>query len=230
MCDNNSHSTSSEKANDSAPNHTSEKGKRAMEETTTIHATLMAKVNGRDARIMLDSGAESSYICTDLIRELSIRPFKTERRAIEQMYGTVVKKVELYRVTVASKAVDGFTMELKCINGEKDVLTYLANPSISELKKKYWKLRRLHFSDETTTESTLPVHIILRAADYQRIKTAEPAVLGPDANKDPGAEFTMLGWTLSGMVTQENTQTEKTFFAKSAKDEFEQMCSMEVWV
>ena len=109
-------------------------------------------------------------------------------------------------------------------------MTYLANPSISELKEKYWKLRRLHFSDETTTESTLPVHIILGAADYQRIKTAEPAVLGPDANKDPGAEFTMLGWTLSGMVTQENTQTEKAFFAKSAKDEFEQMCSMEVWV
>ena len=37
----------------------------------------------------------------------------------------------------------------------------------------------------------------------------------------------MLGWTLSGMAT-ENTQTGKTFFAKSSKEEFEQMCSLEV--
>ena len=74
----------------------------------------------------------------------------------------------------------------------------------------------------------LPVHIILRAADYQRIKTAEPAVLGPDTNKDPGAEFTILGWTLSGMATQRSMQTEKTFFTRLTKDEFEQMCSLEV--
>ena len=171
-----------------------------MEETTTIHATLMAKVNGIDARIILDSDAGSSYMCTDLIWQLSIRPFKTERKAIEQMYGTVVKQVELYRVTVASKAVDGFSMELKCINGDKDVLTYLANPSISEINKKYWRLRRLHFSDETPTESTLPVHIILGAADYQRIKTAKPAVLGADANKDP--ELNSLCWDGHFLVWQ----------------------------
>ena len=74
----------------------------------------------------------------------------------------------------------------------------------------------------------LPVHIILGAADYQRIKTAEPAVLGQDVDNDPGAEFTMLGWTLSGVATEKNTQTEKTFFVKSSKEEFEQMCSLEV--
>eukprot|EP00794_Sanderia_malayensis_P008414 gene8414-9314_t len=84
-------------------------------------------------------------------------------------------------------------MYLKCIKGEKDVLTFLANPGISELKKKYWKIRRLQFSDEAATESKLPVHIILGAADYQRIKIAEPALLGPDTNKDLGADLPCLG-------------------------------------
>ena len=120
VCDSSSPS-GGEQASGSASYLANEKGKRAMEETTAIHATLMAKENGIDKRIMLDSGAGSSYICTNLIRQLNIRPFKTERRAIEQMNGMVVKQAELYGVTVASNAVEGFTMDLKCINGEKDV-------------------------------------------------------------------------------------------------------------
>ena len=226
LCGRSSMATSS--AGEQATNRPQEKGMRAMEEKTTIHATLVAKINGIDARIMLDSGAGSSYICTSLIRQLGIHPFKTERRVIEQMYGTVVKQVELYRVTVTSKAIDGLKMELKCINGEKDVLTFLANPNISRIKERHRRLRRLQFSDEGTTDCMLPVHIILGAADYQHIKTAEPAVLGQDVDNDPGAEFTMLGWTLSGVATEKNTQTEKTFFVKSSKEEFAQMCSLEV--
>ena len=206
----------------------SEKGLRAMDESTTLHASVVAKVNGVNARIMLDSGAGSSYVCTSLLTQLGIKPLKVERRAIEQMYGTITKQVEIYPVTITSNVVDGFTIDLKCINGEKDILTYLPNPRINDLKKKYNRLRRLTFSDEENQQEKLPVHIILGAADYQRIKTTEPQVLGPDPNKDPGAEFTMLGWTLSGRAAHPSLQAEKTFFLKSTRDEFEQMCSLEV--
>ena len=153
---------------------------------------------------------------------------KVERRAIEQIYGTITKQVEIYPVTITSNVVDGFTIDLKCINGEKDILTYLPNPRINDLKKKYNRLRRLTFSDEENQQEKLPVHIILGAADYQRIKTTEPQVLGPDPNKDRRAEFTMLGWTLSGRAAHPSLQAEKTFFLKSTRDEFEQMCSLEV--
>ena len=44
-----------------------EMGKRAVETSTTLHATVMATVNGIPARIMVDSGASSSYICTNLV-------------------------------------------------------------------------------------------------------------------------------------------------------------------
>ena len=44
-------------ANDQTPSRPQEKGMRAMEERATIHANLMAKINGIDTRIMLDSDA-----------------------------------------------------------------------------------------------------------------------------------------------------------------------------
>ena len=56
---------------------------------------MVAKVNGVQARIMLDSGASSSYISANLLTELNIKPYRIERRIIEQMYGTVDKQVEI---------------------------------------------------------------------------------------------------------------------------------------
>ena len=179
-----------------------EMGKRAIHLSTTLHATLVAKVNGIPARIMVDSGASSSYICTNLLTKLGLKPVSWETRHIEQMFGTVQRRVQIFKVTIQSNAVDGFRLDLKCINGEKDMLTHLPNPRIKDLKKKYNRFRCLKFSDEDTEEDKLPIHIILGAADYQRIKTTEPPVLGPNPDVDPGAEFTMLGWTLTGKTVE----------------------------
>lgn len=191
----------------------------------TLHATVIAKVGGVQARIMLDSGAGSSYISSSLLTELNLKPYQTERRVIEQMYGTVDKLVEIYKVRVESNAIKGFELELCCINAEKPVLTHLPNPRISELKKANYCIKRLHFSEEMVMEDNLPVHVILGAAD---IKTTEPAVLGVDPDIDPGAEHTMLGWVIMGKLTSLSTETEKDFFLNSSQHEFEQMCSQEV--
>lgn len=200
----------------------------AVDTQTTLHATVIAKINGVQARIMLDSGAGSSYISANLLTELNLKPYRTERRVIEQMYGTVDRQVEIYKATVESNVVEDFGFELECINAEKPVLTYLPNPRISELKKANHRIRRLNFSEEAVTEDNLPVHVILGAADIQRIKTTEPAVLGKNPDTDPGAEFTKLGWTITGKSMMSGTETEKSFFLKSSQDEFNQMCSQEV--
>ena len=100
-------------------------------------------------RIMLDSGAGSSYIRENLLTELNISPHQTKRRVIEQMYGTVDKQVEIYKVCIESNVFDDFGIELHRINAEKPVLTYLPNPRISELKQKNHRLRQLVFSEET---------------------------------------------------------------------------------
>jgi len=111
-----------------------------MDESTTLHASVVAKVNGVNARIMFDSGAGSSYVCTSLLTQLGIKPLNVEKRAIEQIYGTITKQVETYPIAVKSNVVDGFTIDLNCINGEKENLTYLPNPQISNLKKRYNRL------------------------------------------------------------------------------------------
>eukprot|EP00794_Sanderia_malayensis_P010114 gene10114-11147_t len=210
------------------PGPDAEQGKRAINKNTAIHATVVAKVNGITARIMIDSGSGSSYICTKLLTELKLKPSKIEKRIIEQMYGTVTRRVEIYKVKITSDVVEDFEMELTCINGEKEILTVLPNPRIKALKKKYDRFRCLSFSDESAMEDMLPVHLILGTSDFQRIRTTEPLVLGPNPDRDPGAEFTMLGWTLSGKTVGGEVETEKGFFANSTKDEFEQMCSLEV--
>ena len=149
-----------------------------VDSQTTLHATLIAKINGVQARIMLDSGAGRSYISSNLLTKLNLKPYRTERRVIEQIYGTVDKQVEIYKVLVESNVIESFGFELHCINAEKPVLTHLPNPRITELKKANHRIRRLNFSEEALTEDNLPVHVILGAADIQRIKTTEPAVLG----------------------------------------------------
>ena len=77
-------------------------------------------------------------------------------------------------------------------------------------------------------DDMLPVHLMLGTSNVQRIRTTEPLVLGPNPDHDPGAEFTMLGWTLSGRTVGSEVGTEKGFFVNSTKDEFEKMCSLEV--
>ena len=94
--------------------------------------------------------------------------------------------------------MDDFKLDLSCISGEKEVLTFLPNPRIRALKKRCGRFRCVNVSDENVKEDKLPIHIILGASDFQRIRTTESLVLGPNTNSDPGAEFTMLGWTLTG--------------------------------
>ena len=58
--------------------------------------------------------------------------------------------------------------------------------------------------------------MILGAADYQRIKTTEPPVMGANPDLDPGAEYT-------------HSESEKIFFMTLPQNEFEKMWSLEVF-
>lgn len=80
-----------------------------------------------------------------------------------------------------------------------------------------------------TRSDTLPVHIILEAADYQRIRATEQLILEVDPIKDPGAEFTMIGWTLYGRrPVTESLTAEKQFLLTTGQEEFEKLCLLDV--
>ena len=200
----------------------------AAEQRRTLHPTVQAITGGIKARILLDSGAGSSYISTSFITKLNLKPIRREKKCIEQLYGTIKKDVEIYKIKLSSLIFNDFEMDIECTNAEKEVLTYLPNPQIDKIKKKYYRLRRLQFTESNDGQDMQPVHIILGAAEYQRIKTTEPAVLGDKPDTDPGAELTMLGWTLTGSTIMSENGTKKGLLSCSGKDEFEQLCSLDV--
>ena len=198
-----------------------------MNHASTLHPTVLVKIGEEEVRLMFDSGAGSSYLCTDVITKLKLKPVRKEQRCIE--HGTMRKIVEVYSVTVHSFAVEGFSIDVECINAEKHVLTHLPNPNIKAPKKQCGRFRRLTFSEEATRSDILPVHIILGAADYQWVRTTEPLILRVDPNKDPGAEFTTLGWTVYGRrPVTESVTAEKQFLLTTGQEVFEKRCSLDV--
>ena len=108
----------------------------------------MANIHGEEVRIMMDSGAGSSYICTELLTRLKMKPLRKERKNIEQMYGTVKKLVQIYNVMLTSLAFPKFSIDVECTNAKQNIVTYLPNPYIDSLKKMPLRIRRLKFSDE----------------------------------------------------------------------------------
>ena len=71
-----------------------------MTQASTLHLTLLTKVGSETVRVMFDSGAGSSYVCTEVITKLNLRPMRKEQRCIEQMFGITRRNVEVYSVTI----------------------------------------------------------------------------------------------------------------------------------
>ena len=196
-------------------------------QTGALHPSLNATIENEPVRIMIDTGASSSYICTEVITKLNLKPIRCEQRNIEQMYGTMRKIVEIYKVTLGSNVDNDFSLEIECINAEKEILTFLPNPNIRSVKDKIPRLRRIDFSDEETSSKNVPIHVILGVGDYQRIRTSEPIIFGNKLDTDPVAEYTKLGWTLFGGKNCAET-TDEQFLIRTGQEEFERMCSLDV--
>ena len=203
-----------------------EKNMSSCSNATTLHPTVKAKVNDRTVRVMIDTGASTSYMCLDIITKLSLKPVRRKRKCIEQLYGTVTNNVDIYRIHIQSMVADDFELDIDCINAGKEVLTYLPNPKVKDLKRSPRPLQKLQMCVEETTDRQIPVHIILGAADYQQIRLSEQPTLGENPDTDSGAEFTMLGWALYGKIVSMES-SEKGFFLNS-QSEFEKLCSVDV--
>ena len=70
--------------NKSESGQSTEKGLTAMDESTTLHASLVPKANVVNARIMFHSHAGSSYVCTSLLTLLGIKLLKVEKEPLNK--------------------------------------------------------------------------------------------------------------------------------------------------
>ena len=65
-----------------------------------IHSVLVVKVINIMCRVLLDTGAGSSYASAALLDRLKLKPIKKETRNIDMMMCSTTKKLEIYDVEI----------------------------------------------------------------------------------------------------------------------------------
>ena len=82
-------------------------------------------------------------------------------------------------------------MKTEVTKVERGTLLSLDNLKYGEVLQKYTHLERVHMDD---TKAELPIHIILRASDYAKIKTENKPKIGRPGESVVG--LTQFGWTI----------------------------------
>lgn len=78
--------------------------------------------------------------------------------------------------------------------------------------------------DDQNTNQELPIHVILGASEYTKLKTSSvPRVAKPG---EPIAGLTYFGWTI--MSPGFETNLSSRFFIRSSSTDYEQLCSPDV--
>ena len=172
---------------------------------TVAYQTVQAKIGGHQCRILLDSGRGGSYISREQGRKLRVKPARTEQRIIRTVNGEMEVRCPIYNLQVESigKSNDSFTTEFAQL--DMYMLSSIPNSHPEIQKRRYPHMKSLWFSD-VSKEDTLPIHAIIGAKDFSRIKTGK--IVRGNRN-EPIAEETALGWTIMGAVGDD--AQEKTF-------------------
>lgn len=194
----------------------------ATTQDPVIYPTVMVQVNGVKCLALLDTGAGSSYASNTLINRLSLKPKKTEVKRIEMMLHTSKKKSEIFSVTISSLD-ETFTINTEVSKIEKSALLSIPNPRFSDLKKNYRHLKNVYIEDYHAKEE-VPVHLILGASDYARIKTRTAPRIG--SSGEPVAELTKLGWTI--ISPGKEVDLMNLYLTQSSSEDYERLCALDV--
>ena len=191
-------------------------------EQKVCHPIVIVKANGITCRALLDTGATTSYASAYLLSLMKINPSNTLTRCIQTITGTITKHVEIYNLEV-SNTEGNFVIPVNVTKVDRRNLLSVVNPNYPELISQFQHLQGASMV-ETDTKSVLPVHLILGAAEYSKIKISEPQRTGEVG--DPVAEFTQFGWSIMSPGVQPNL--DKMFLAQTAQSDYEELCRMDV--
>ena len=170
----------------------------------------------------MDTGAGSSYASAALLDRLRIQPHQREVRQIEMMLGAVTKAVEIFKVQVSSTKGE-FSLVTEVTKVDKRQLLVLDNPRYQQCLARYSHLKGIHMED-TDTKDSLPVHLILGASDYAKMKTETAPRIG--ALGEPIGEKTKLGWTIMSPGKEVDLST--MFFTQTSNADYERLCRLDV--
>jgi len=186
------------------------------------HPVVIVKVNGVKCRALLDTGATGSYLSAFLVDLLKVKPSRILTRGIKTIMGLVTKRVETYDVQI-SDTQEKCVLPVSATEIDQRELLTLENPNYPELLTKYPHLHGVEM-EETDTKKILPIHVILGANEYTKIKMAGYQRAG--AMGEPIAEQTRFGWTI--MSSGAEVDLQNMFLTQTSVGDYEELCRMDV--
>ena len=67
-----------------------------------VYPVIVVEMDGNRCRVLLDTGAGSSYASAALISKLNTKPYRREYKRIEMMMTWTNQKIEMYKVQVSN--------------------------------------------------------------------------------------------------------------------------------
>ena len=186
------------------------------------HPVVIVKVNGVKCRALLDTGATGSYLSAFLVDLLKVKPSAVLTRGIKTIMGLVTKRIETYDVKI-SDTQEKCILPVSATKIDQRELLTLDNPNYPQLLAKYPHLQGVQM-EETDTKKILPIHVILGANEYTKIKMAGYQRAG--AMGEPIAEQTRFGWAIMSSGVEVDLQN--MFLTQTSIGDYEELCRMDV--
>ena len=194
-----------------------------MPNTRVTYPVVVVQVGGLKCRALLDTGAGSSYASAALLNRISTEKRTKEVRKIEMLLGTSIREVELATIEI-SDVNRKFTMPVEVTQVDKGELLFLDNPNYKETIAKNPHLSGVVMNDQDE-KSRLPVHLILGAGEYAKVKTESAPKIGEPG--EPVAELTKFGWIITSPGKEPLDMT-KMLLTQTSHADYEELCRLDV--
>ena len=191
-------------------------------ESAVIHPVVVVRVEGYKFRALLDSGASHSYSSLTFVKLVKAQPNAAGLRQITMLMGVTTKTLQEFNVTMYA-LTDNFQLDVSVTKIDKRELLLLENPRYDKVLAEHSHPRRVHM-DDNDEKSQLPVHLILGANDFTKIRTGERLRVGRRA--DPVAEFMRFGWAL--MSPGAETDLSSVYLAINSTADYERLCTLDI--
>ena len=130
-----------------------------------IHPVFIVKVNNTMRCALLNTGAGSSYASGALLDRIKLKPIVEETKNIDIMMSSTTRKLEISDGDIVWEIQNKFSS----VQSRENTLLSLPNPKYKAIIDQYKYLARITMNDNDT-KPELPIHILLEASDYARLK------------------------------------------------------------
>ena len=189
---------------------------------SVVYPVVIIEFEGITCRALLDTGASSSYESAALIERLNKKADLSERKQIEIRMATTSQKIDMYNVQISNIKRD-FKLSMTLRKVDKGVLLTIPNPQYAEIIRQHQYLEGVKMDDEDS-KPELPIHVVLRACEYARLKTNTVPKVGKPG--EPVAELTSFGWTIISPGAKSSLNS--VYLTRNSSIDYEQLCGLDV--